>query len=218
MPPARKVDSVAITGLERWWGFTANSFSENPVSCHAYHSKTVNPVTQGKTYGCKAVNPIPTLWPGFPEAVAFDPKGIGCGQAVSCNVCWTWSKWWWDPSGWLCFTLENHTIYIYILICIYILWMADRISFYSKRIWLKLVVPNVKVLTQLSTFHVHFLLLLSSDNFVSYKSVHIYNYIYNIGCTSCHPMDVHPLVWGSNRDCKSTWIWPANCLCHCCRL
>ena len=30
---------------------------------------------------------------------------------------------------------------------------------------------------QLSTFHVHFLLLLSSDNFVSYKSVHIYSYI-----------------------------------------
>ena len=90
-----------------------NSFSENPVSCHAYYSKTVNPVTQGKTYGCKAVNPIPTLWPGFPEAVAFDPKGIGRGQAVSCNVCWTWSKWWWDPSGWLCFTLENHNVYIY---------------------------------------------------------------------------------------------------------
>ena len=127
MPPARKVDPVAITGLERWWGFTAISFSENPVSCHAYYSKTVNPVTQEKTYGCKAVNPIPTLWPGFPEAVAFDPKGVGCGQAVSCNVCWTWSKWWWDPSGWLCFTLENHNTCIYI----YIQYIIHHYPLYS---------------------------------------------------------------------------------------
>ena len=94
--------------LGRWIGFTA-VFSENFCKRPRLHFQKQWTLSPKENLWLQGGNPIPTHWPGFPEAVAFDPKGIGHGQAVLCNACWTWSNWRWDPSGWLCFTLENHT-------------------------------------------------------------------------------------------------------------